>query len=191
MGFAYIFVNSMRLSASIKKSSAKYIAVVSGLILVFVISLISLYQTDETFRDQLRYAFEGFFNWAETGVWRTASTDKLNAIMWIWPTTIKSWMWGTGLFDNWIYSTDIGYCRLILYCGLFGFSLFTLFFLFNARAVAKRYPSMGVLMVMFFALTLIVWIKVSTDIFFVYALLYCIKECEDENENSLHHSSDI
>lgn len=191
LGFAYIFVRSMRLTISIKKSSAKYIAIVSGFILIFIISSIFLYQTDEAFREQLRYAFEGFFNWAETGVWRTASTDKLNAIMWIWPTTTKSWIWGTGLFDNWVYSTDIGYCRLILYCGLFGFSLFTLFFLFNARAIANRYQSMRVLMIMFFALTLIVWIKVSTDIFFIYALLYCIKESDGENENNLHHSSDI
>lgn len=191
LGFAYIFVRSMRLTISIKKSSAKYIAIVSGFILIFIISSIFLYQTDEAFREQLRYAFEGFFNWAETGVWRTASTDKLNAIMWIWPTTTKSWIWGTGLFDNWVYSTDIGYCRLILYCGLLGFSLFTLFFLFNTRAIANRYPSMRVLMIMFFALTLIVWIKVSTDIFFIYALLYCIKESEGENENNLQHSRNI
>ena len=193
LGLAYMFVRSMRLTASIRKSSAQYIAIVSGFMLIFITSSIFLYQTDEVFRSQLRYAFEGFFNWVETGVWRTDSTDKLNAIMWVWPTNTKSWILGTGLFDNWVYSTDIGYCRLILYCGILGFSLFTLFFLFNTRAIANRYPSMRVLMILFFALTLIIWIKVSTDIFFIYALLYCINESEGEveNENSLHYSRNI
>jgi hypothetical protein len=164
---------------------------VSGVILLFVIASVYLYRTDATFRDQIRYAFEGFFNWAETGVWRTDSTDKLNAIMWIWPTTAKSWIWGTGLFDNWVYSTDIGYCRLVLYCGLCGFSIFTLFFLINAIVVAKRYPTMKLLMAIFLGLTLIVWIKVATDIFFIYALLYCLGESDSENENHLLYSSNI
>ena len=191
LGLAYIFASSMRFSASIKRSSVKYIMTVFGVILLFVIASVYLYRTDATFRDQIRYAFEGFFNWAETGVWRTDSTDKLNAIMWIWPTTAKSWIWGTGLFDNWVYSTDIGYCRLVLYCGLCGFSIFTLFFLINAIVVAKRYPTMKLLMAIFFGLTLVVWIKVATDIFFIYALLYCLGERDSENENHLLYSSNI
>ena len=191
LGLFYMFVGNMRFSLLIKKSSVKHIAIVSGVILLFVIASIYLYQTDATFRDQIRYAFEGFFNWAETGVWRTDSTDKLNAVMWIWPTTTKAWLWGTGLFDNWVYGTDIGYCRVGLYCGLCGLSIFTSFFLLNAIVVAGRYPSMRLLMVMFFSLTLIIWIKVATDIFFIYALLYCLKESDSEDENCLQHSCNI
>lgn len=191
LGIVYMIVSSMQFSTSIKKTSVKHVLIVFSVIVLFVISSTYLYQTDNTFRELTRYAFEGFFNWAETGVWRTDSTDKLNAIMWIWPTTTKSWLWGTGLFENWVYSTDIGYCRLVLYCGLCGFSIFTLFFLINAIVIAKRFPSMKLLMAMSFALTLIVWIKVATDIFFIYALLYCLGERDNENENHLLHRSNI
>lgn len=48
-------------------------------------------------------------------------------MMWVWPEDVKSWIIGTGLFANFVYSTDIGYCRFILYCGLIGFGTFVLF----------------------------------------------------------------
>lgn len=47
--------------------------------------------------------------------------------MWIWPENLKGWLIGTGLFANFVYSTDIGYCRFILYCGLIGFGTFIAF----------------------------------------------------------------
>src|SRR5690606_12132422 len=67
-----------------------------GILTISVLITLYLYQTDEVFHDHIRFAFEGFFNWAEKGVWRTDSTDKLNREMWIWPTDLKTWIIGSG-----------------------------------------------------------------------------------------------
>lgn len=139
---------------------------------------IYLYNNNEAFYGNMRFAFEGFFNWYEKGVWETGSTNKLNAVMWIWPTTEKAWIWGTGLFGNYIYNTDIGYCRFILYCGLVGFSVFSMFFIYNSWAIWNLKKIDIILALLLIALTFIIWIKVATDIFFIYALLFCLDSVE-------------
>ncbi|GHE39792.1 hypothetical protein [Sphingobacterium griseoflavum] len=149
------------------------------LILVLGISIsVYLYQTDEAFHDNMRFAFEGFFNWVEKGEWRTDSTDKLNREMWVWPTDTKTWIIGSGLFDNFVYSTDIGYCRFILYCGLTGFSVFALFFVYNSYVFAQRNQRYALMFFFFLAITFVIWVKVATDIFVIYALFYCLDGIE-------------
>lgn len=142
------------------------------MLIVAVLITTYFYQNNKIFHEQIRFAFEGFFNWIETGEWRTGSTDKLSENMWIWPTDMKTWIIGTGLYENWIYGTDIGYCRFILYCGLSGFSLFALFFIYNAVVFAGKYRQYWDMFFLFLVMTFVVWIKVSTDIFLIYALLY-------------------
>lgn len=135
-----------------------------------------LYLNNDDFYINMRFAFEGFFSWIETGEWRTGSTDKLHSEMWIWPEDLNTWIIGTGIFGSFVYSTDIGYCRFILYCGIVGFSSFALLFIYNTFVfirVAKNYWMMFLILG---ALTFIIWIKVSTDIFFIYALFYSIDE---------------
>ena len=132
------------------------------------------YNTNETVHDQLRFGFEGFFNWIEQGEWRTDSTDKLNREMWVWPTDTHTWIIGSGFFDNWMFGTDIGYCRFILYCGIIGFSIFCLFFIYNAYAMGKRFPGYQFLFFILGLLSFIIWIKVSTDIFLIYGILYSV-----------------
>ncbi len=176
--------------------SQKQIRLFKTLILVvgaIVIVAVYLYNTDSGFRSNIRFAFEGFFNWAETGVWRTDSTDKLNNVMWIWPTTTKDWIIGTGLFGNWVYSTDIGYCRYILYCGLIGFGVFAAFFVYNAWTVTQRFDGTRLLALCLLATTFIVWIKVATDIFFIYALMYCLEAEHEERlmERDEHLVQDV
>lgn len=142
------------------------------LLLLFSTVSIFLYKTDEIYEDYFRFAFEGFFNFFEKGEWRTGSTDKLNRTMWIWPETTKAWVIGTGLFDNWAYGTDIGYCRFILYNGIIGFSTFVLFFLYLAYAFSCVFSENVLLFVAFIMLALLIWIKVSTDIFQIFAFFY-------------------
>lgn len=160
------------------------------LILVLCIAIpvvVHLYNTDSETHQQLRFAFEGFFNWAETGVWRTDSTDKLNSNMWIWPTDSTGWLIGYGLFGNWAYGTDIGYCRFTLYCGLIGLSIFIYFFMFLSQRFAKRNPGTGMLALMFFALTLGVWVKVATDTYIIYAILLSIRSVNLIYDRKIHH----
>ncbi|WP_437920461.1 hypothetical protein [Sphingobacterium sp. LRF_L2] len=153
------------------------------LIFILILSLgiaiaVYLYQTDENFYHNMRFAFEGFFNWVEKGEWRTDSTDKLNREMWIWPQDTKTWIIGSGLFDNFVYSTDIGYCRLILYCGLTGFSVFALFFVYNAYIFAQQNKRYALMFFFFLVITFVIWFKVATDIFVIYALFYCMDGIE-------------
>lgn len=143
---------------------------------------IYLYNSSMSFRSDFRFAFEGFFNWVETGEFSTDSTDKLNNVMWIWPETQRGWAIGTGIFGNFVYSTDIGYCRFTLYCGLIGLGIFSLFFIFNFLTVKEKFNGGILLMVTFLALTFLIWFKVATDLFFLNALLFCLDPDHDPEE---------
>jgi len=132
------------------------------------------YAQNTYLHDFLRFGFEGFFNWIEQGEWRTDSTDKLNRIMWLWPEDLKTWLIGKGNFSY--KGTDIGYCRLIFYSGIAGLALFSVFFVYNAVSCAYRFPSYKTFFAGLLLLGFIVWLKVATDLFVIYALLYCIDE---------------
>lgn len=152
---------------------------VLGPVLVIGISLVSyLYQTDEYTYGLLRYGFEGFFNWIEKGEWTTASTEVLET-MWQWPTTTKGWIIGTGYFQGWLYGTDIGYCRLILYSGIIGFSTFALLFVYNAYVFISKYRRYRYMFLIFLAMSFIIWYKVSTDLFMVYGLFYAFDDVDE------------
>lgn len=184
MGLAFILISLGKLkNGELKYSSIRAVFIILTFLVVAVPVVVYLYNTSSEMHSNLRFAFEGFFNWAETGEWRTDSTDKLNSVMWIWPSDMRTWIIGSGLIDNYVYSTDIGYCRFVLYCGIVGFSVFCFFFIYNAKAVYGKFESSGWLALMLLALTFIIWIKVSTDIFQIYALLFCIDAIEnDDNE---------
>lgn len=147
------------------------------LLLMFPLA-VYLYNTDEFFHHQLRFAFEAFFNYAEQGTLRTDSTDVLKT-MWVWPETLQGWIIGTGVFGSFVYGTDIGYCRLILYSGLIGFSVFALFFLYHGYVFASRYRRYRYLFITLLVVHFIVWAKVATDTFFIWAMLYTFVD-EDE-----------
>jgi len=172
LGFGYMLFRSGIFQVIIKAKSVKFNLIFTLLLALAILISMYFYYTDAVFHNQIRFAFEGFFNWVERGVWRTDSTDKLNNTMWIWPTTLKTWIIGNGLFDNWVYGTDIGYCRFILYCGLVGFTVFAFFFIYNAWIAARLFPRYRRMFLLFCCLTFLVWIKVSTDIFIIYALLF-------------------
>lgn len=138
-----------------------------------------MYNHNADFHKDMRFAFEGFFNLFEKGEFTTGSTEVLNERMWVWPTDLRGWMIGYGLFewDYWYssgYQTDIGYCRFTLYCGLIGLAIFGLYFIYNASIVRRKFKDARVLALVLVALTFIIWIKVSTDIFQLYALLFCL-----------------
>lgn len=190
----YFFIDSGLFNIYLK-NDAKRLRKFLSITLLFTIGISTfLYYNNESFHDQMRFAFEGFFNWVEHGEWRTDSTDKLSNEMWIWPDNQKTWLIGSGLFDNFIYSTDIGYCRFILYCGLIGFSSFVLLFIFNTLLFTQRYPFYWLLFTILLGLTFVIWLKVATDIFFVYALFYCLDSFNGrlkESENSIIHENRI
>lgn len=160
--------------------SALRLGIWFGITLLVAVAISTfLYHTNAEFYGHMRFAFEGFFNLVEHGEWRTDSTDKLNNEMWIWPEDTKTWIIGSGIFGSFVYNTDIGYCRFILYSGLVGFSIFALFFIYNACLFMRRAPTYTMMFLVFVVLTFVIWIKVATDIFFIYALFYCLDEFVD------------
>lgn len=191
----------------IKRSMLKTYGILLGFLCALVPIGIYLYQTDDFFHEQIRFAFEGFFNWVEGGTWETGSTNKLNAVMWVWPEDFKTWLIGTGRFGLYEFSTDIGYCRFILYCGLIGFSIFSIFMIYHPIVLYKRFYNYRFAFLCLAVLTFVIWVKVATDIFFIYALFYWIEkedeeadilseedeeeEEHEEYENNLLYSGDI
>lgn len=169
MGLSYAGVNRGTLSSR----QASFWLILTGVILLTIIITSWLYNSNTGFRNSLRFGFEGFFNWVEHGTFRTDSTDKLSGNMWIWPKDTRTWIIGSGIFGDFAFRTDIGYCRFVLYVGLIGISLFSLFFIFNGLAITRLFPNAYFLAILLIALTFIVWMKVATDIFLIYALLFC------------------
>lgn len=141
-----------------------------------------LYDSNPEARENLRFAFEGFFNWVETGEFRTRSTDILMDVMWVWPDNFHDWMIGTGLYGIYVWNTDIGYCNFTLYCGLIGLSIFCIFFIYTSLSLNPKFNRFFLVSLLLIAIQGIIWAKVATDIYCILALLQVIDGDEDEVE---------
>lgn len=142
---------------------------------------IYFYRTSDTFQGYLRFGFEAFFNWVETGEFTTSSTDILET-MWVWPTDTRSWIIGRGVFGVYDTGSDIGYCNFIALCGLIGIVIFSIYFLYCHIVQNRKFRMFGLASILLIAITFIIWMKVSTDIFFIDALLFCIVGDYDAEE---------
>ena len=171
LGIVLLFIKSNVIGLRIHTHMVKTMSIFSVLLVTFGGVGVVLYNTSEYFYSQFHFAFEGFFNLFEKGEFTTGSTQVLQT-MWRWPEDTKSWIIGTGLYGGYLYSTDIGYCRLILYSGLVGFTTFALSFVYYAYFFARKYPRYLWLFLCFLAMTFIVWSKVSTDILLIYAFFF-------------------
>ena len=177
MGLAYILFSlvKMRRGGFITMRLVRLYVIffmVLGLIIGFSVYM---YNNNETFKDYMRFGFEAFFNWVETGEFRTDSTDTLNDRMWIWPHDSRTWMIGAGKFGIEDNNTDIGYCNFTLYCGLIGLFIFSCYFIYCHFILNKKFENFWITSIVLTMLTFVVWIKVTTDIFFIDALLFCIE----------------
>lgn len=190
-GVMYFIISSGLFRLLVKQDSIKLGILFGGLLMVAVIISVYLYNSNSAFYSYMRFAFEGFFNWIEKGEWATSSTEKLNREMWIWPDDRRTWLIGSGLFDNFVYSTDIGYCRFILYCGLIGFSVFASLFIYLGLFFFSRVQKYRLMFLIFIAMTFIIWIKVATDIFPVYALFFCLDQFITHSKEEASYENSI
>lgn len=154
-------------------------AIFTALLVVIVFAAIFLYRTNETAHQYLRFAFEGFFNWVETGEFRTTSTDILDN-MWIWPTNFRDWILGTGIIGVRYWRTDIGYCNFVLYCGLIGLVIYASYYIYCGLSLIGKFKNAYILMLLLLLFQAAIWAKVMTDIFFILALLFCIDGDDEE-----------
>lgn len=157
---------------------------------------IYLYINNPSFNSYVRFAFEGFFSIIEKGKWETHSNDILKG-MYRLPDTLKTWVIGDGYFDNptsdpyysgymwkgFYMGTDVGYLRFIFYFGILGLMTFSVFMVKTCVACCEMFKRHKLLFITILAINFIVWFKVSTDIFLMFALFLCLdKEDEDKYE---------
>ena len=157
--------------------------------LLLLLVCIYLYKNVPAVNTLLLFAFEGLITWVETGEWRTDSTYVLQN-MWVVPETMKTWVIGDGYFmsptkPGFYMGTDIGYLRFIFYCGLIGLSAFSIFFMYITAACYKRFPQEKNLFLLLLILVFVIWMKVSTDIFLVYAIFMSIPMVQKHTNNKL------
>ena len=180
LGLAYILLSNLRIQ---KGGEVSKVQINSALLLLLLIGgavLISaiLYNSSPAFQEDLRFGFEGFFNWVETGSFSTVSTNELQT-MWVWPTTRRGWIIGEGRIGVFETGSDIGYCNYILYCGLIGMAIYSIYYIYNHLSLIGKFDNFIITAFLLVAITFIVWAKVTTDIFLVDALLFCVDGDKD------------
>lgn len=174
-----------------------------GVLCVIIPVFIYLYNTNENFYENIRFGFEGFFSLWETGSWQTGSNDILLNHMIIFPDNWKTWLIGDGyatnpvdprymdpyytgpVYHGYYMGTDIGYLRFIFYFGIIGTFLFIIFMGRVAYECMLRFKKYQVMFLMILLVNYLVWFKVSSDIFPVFALFLVLNnELENEVKNN-------
>lgn len=165
------------------------------LILVIVIGVsVFLYNTNPDVAKKMRFAFEGFFSLVEQGKWEVSSNDKLKT-MYVFPDNLKTWIIGDGYFSNprdvdplftgketggYYMGTDVGYLRFIFYFGIAGLIAMMTFVSKAGAYCIKNLTKYKLMFVLLLLANFIIWFKVSTDIFLVFALFLMIQEDEQK-----------
>ncbi len=177
LGLAYIVFTNFEIHRGgfVSKLQVNSTLLMLGTIGAAVFVSVYLYNSNPNFHENLRFGFEGFFNWIETGEFRTGSTDHLRT-MWVWPTTRRGWIIGEGRVGVFQTNSDIGYCNYIIYCGLIGFTIYSAYYIFNHLSLTGKFRNFTLTALLLVAVTFIVWSKVTTDIFLVDALLFCMDD---------------
>lgn len=189
---AYSIVSDHEIqSASIRS----FLSTTVWVIVVGVVICIGLYNVSPEIRKLLRFGFEAFFNYFETGKFETNSTNMLSEGL-IFPDNLKTWIIGDGYMasgandpyyigpaDYGFYmNTDAGYSRFIFYFGLIGLLIFMLFFVNVWRECARKIKNVGLLFISILALNFCIWIKVSTDLFVVFAPFLCLNIIQQDEK---------
>jgi hypothetical protein len=166
--------------------------IIGGGLLVAVTAVILFYQYDLAFRDNLRFGFEGFFSLVEKGEWRVSSNEILKGMV-VWPETLETWLIGDGFFDNpdipdrfgqlyggYYMKTDIGYLRYIFYFGCIGLAGMILAFAQMTVTCIRHTRKYTLTFLLLFAVTLIGWAKVSSDVIMVFAPFLILAYLDDD-----------
>lgn len=156
-----------------------------------------LYNTNPDVEKKMRFAFEGFFSLFESGEWEVSSNEKLKT-MYVFPETLKTWIIGDGYFSNprdvdpffigkemggYYMGTDVGYLRFIFYFGVIGLLAMIAVIFKAGQACIKNLPGYKLMFVLLLLANYVIWFKVSTDIFLVFALFLMVRSDEEEQFN--------
>lgn len=164
-----------------RKIKSSFLSSLSFLLILLPI-IIFFYNTDVNFHSNIRFAFEGFFSLAEKGKWIVKSNQMMESMI-VWPDNFKTWIIGDGYFENptndfyytgpaynYYMGVDTGYCRFLFYFGVIGLMAFSSVFIAATIICSKEMPKYAPVFWIILLLNFICWVKVSSDIFPVYAL---------------------
>ena len=176
-------------------------AIIGGGLIIVVLISSWLYRVDADFRDNLRFGFEGFFSLVEKGRWEVKSNDILKGMI-VWPELVKTWIIGDGFFDSpdtpdrfgqlpegFYMHTDIGYLRFIFYFGCIGLLGMLSALVYMTYTCIKAHPEYKWMFVFFLLVTIIGWLKVSSDVIMVYAPYLILAYEEDVASPSISSST--
>ena len=191
-----------------RSNSRKMFKVFMTSLIILVPFIMVFYNQNADFRENLRFGFEGFFSLAEEGEWDVRSNRQLMSMV-IWPDNLKTWMIGDGYFSqpqndyyyvgpmyDYYMGTDFGYSRFIFYFGILGLISFASVFVASTIVCSRSHRKYTLMFAMIMLMNFIGWIKASTDIFLVFAILLCV--CvryngadEKQYEDSIPDSLDV
>ncbi len=169
-----------------------------GIFLLGVPTIFVLYGHDATFQKQFRFGFEGFFSLAESGDWNVRSNKQLEGMM-ILPDNLKTWLIGDGLFfdttqepyyvgkhyKGYYMGTDVGYSRFLFYSGIMGLGSFIIFMCYSCVLCCQEFPHYKQLFIGLLLIQFLIWIKVSSDIFVIFAAYIACGFIRDSDERDL------
>lgn len=159
-----------------------------GILMVTIPIVVYLYNTNGAFYNNLRFGFEGFFSLLEKGEWDVNSNNILKNML-VFPDNFKTWIIGDGyilnpsgrdpyyvgeFYGGFYKNTDIGYIRFIFYCGVIGLMTFIIYFIKVTQVCIDRFKAYRAMFVLLLLVNFIGWLKVSTDIFLVFAMFLCV-----------------
>lgn len=189
----YTFCFKKELSGA---SQVKLIRWVVGGICAGIIIAIGLYNSSPQWQQYFQFGFEGFFSLAEKGHWEVHSNNQL-AAQFILPDNTWAWIFGDGYmasttndpyyvgqtWTEFYKGTDVGYSRFLFYFGLIGLITFSLFFVKVCQVCAERIKPYRDMFIIFLLINFIIWFKVSTDIFVVFAPFLCLAASGNEDDD--------
>ena len=196
-GIALLYLAWYYRTSIFSPSNRKYIFLLLFIVVAGIFAVVYLYNNNAAFYKNVRFAFEGFFNWWERDEWTTTSTERWKTMV-VWPDNTKTWLIGDGYFDGptgndpyyvgpfntgFYKWTDVGYLRFIFYFGLLGLSLFAIYFCKVAATCASRFRVHRALFLLVLFFNFAVWFKVSTDIYIFFALFLCLPYNEERVYN--------
>ncbi|MBR5851407.1 MAG: hypothetical protein IKY73_02670 [Bacteroidaceae bacterium] len=188
-------VHKMLISAGARKL---WLSIGTVALLVFPY-IVYKYNTDVEFHNDMRFAFEGFFALFEEGHWEVGSNTQLKNMV-VLPDNFKTWVIGDGYFNNPVWSdpyyigevtggyykgTDVGYLRFIFYMGLTGLLAFSVFMCKAAQMAVVRFREYRTMILLLLLVHFVVWLKVSSDCFVIFALFLCIPKEDNDEYNKL------
>ena len=167
-------------------------------LLIGIAVCVVLYNANASARRLFRFAFEGFFSLAEKGRWEVGSNETLKTMV-VFPETLHTWIIGDGYFENsrndpnylgdatrlgFYMGTDVGYLRFIFYFGLVGLIPMMGVIIGSAIVCMRHFRKEAWLFVLALLVGLVVWLKVSTDIFCFFALFLSAAALQTQSDKS-------